>query len=76
MESCKFVGKSIDKQTFINVAMGKKFRNITFDKIEIDDKIVKNIFLYPKSNVVFDEKGNDIGRYSVKKGELEAFVEL
>ena len=56
--------------------MGKKFKNITFDKIEIDDKIVKNIFLYPKSNVVFDEKGNDIGRYSVKKGELNAFVEL
>ena len=56
--------------------MGKKFKNITFDKIEIDDKIVKNIFLYPKSNVVFDEKGNDIGRYTVEKGELEAFVNI
>ena len=56
--------------------MKKAFKNITFDQIEITGKVVKMLFVYPKSNVVFDENGNDVGRYTVKKGELEAIVDL
>jgi len=55
--------------------VSKAFKNITFDQIKITGKVVEKLFFYPRSNVVFDEKGNDVGRYSVKNGELEAIVD-
>ena len=55
--------------------MSKQFKNITFDQIRITGKVVEKLFFYPRSNVVFDEKGNDVGRYSVKMGELEAIID-
>lgn len=50
-------------------------KNITFDQIIMTGKVARMLFLRPLSNVVFDEKGNDIGRYRVRKGELEAIID-
>lgn len=55
--------------------MSKAFKNITFDQIRITGKVAERLFFYPRSNVVFDEKGNDIGRYVVKMGYLEAIID-
>ena len=56
--------------------MGKAFKNITFDQIETTGEVVERLFFYPRTNIIYDKNGNDVGRYTVKRGELEAIVDL
>lgn len=52
----------------------KHFKNITFDEIRGTGTLRKRMLVTPSQDSIFDEKGEKIGKYRIKRTRLNTLI--